>query len=102
MYEKERKIHVLTEEEEAEVQRHIAEDPDAPEWTEEDWANARPAIEVHPQLVALSLRRRVKEEGLKKTNVTVQLDADVVAHFLESGKGWQTRLNDALRRVINS
>ena len=26
----------------------IARDPDNPEWTDEDWARARPAIEVTP------------------------------------------------------
>ncbi len=92
----------ITDEEEAEIQRHIAEDPDAPEWTAEDWANARPAIEVHPELVEWSLRRRGKQKAPTKEKVTVRLDSDIVAHFREGGKGWQTRLNDALRRVINS
>ena len=91
-----------TDEEEAEIQRHIAEDPDTWELTDEDWARARPAIEVHPELVEWSLRRRGKQKAQTKEKVTVRLDTDIVAHFRESGKGWQTRLNDALRRVINS
>ena len=91
-----------TDEEEAEIQRHIAEDPDAPEWTEEDWARARPAIEVDPELVEWSLRRRGKQKSPTKEKVTVRLDADIVAHFRDSGKGWQTRLNEALRQVISS
>ncbi len=99
---RERKIHVPTDEEEAEIQRHIAEDPDVPEWTDEDWARARPAIEVDPELVEWSLRRRGKQKAPTKEKVTVRLDADIVAHFRESGKGWQTRLNDALRQVISS
>lgn len=102
MSERERKIHIPTDEEEAEIQRHIAEDPDAPEWTDEDWAQARPAIEVEPKLVAHSLRRKVKKKGISKMTVSVELDTDVLAHFLESGQGWQTRLNEALRRVISS
>lgn len=28
----------------------------------------------------------------------LQLDADVIDHFRESGAGWQTRINDALRK----
>ena len=32
--------------EETAINVGIAQDPDAPEWTEEDWARARPAIEV--------------------------------------------------------
>jgi len=91
-----------TDEEEADIQRYIAEDPDTWEWTEEDWAQARPAIEVEPKLVAHSLRRKVKKKGVSKMKVSVELDTDVLAHFLEDGDGWQTRLNDALRRVISS
>ena len=91
-----------TDEEEAEIQRQIAEDPDLAEWTAEEWAEARPAIEVHPELVEWSLRRRGKQKAPTKEKVTVRLDSDIVAHFREGGKGWQTRLNDALRRVINS
>ncbi|MYD35592.1 MAG: BrnA antitoxin family protein [Dehalococcoidia bacterium] len=102
MSEKERKIHTPTDEEEAEIQRHIAEDPDTWELTEEDWVRARPAIEVDPELVEWSLRRRGKQKAPTKEKVTMRLDADIVAHFRESGKGWQTRLNDALRQVISS
>lgn len=34
-----------------------------------------------------------------KEVVTIRLDRDVVAHFKASGDGWQTRINEALRRV---
>ena len=37
--------------EETAINVGIARDPDAPEWTEEDWANARPVREVAPHLV---------------------------------------------------
>ena len=89
-----------TDEEEAEIQRHIAEDPDAPEITAEDWARARPAIEVEPELVEWSLRRRGKQKAPTKELVSIRLDKDVVAHFRSGGPGWQTRLNDRLRRDI--
>ena len=29
-------------------------------------------------------------------------DADIVAHFRDGGKGWQTRLNAALRQIVDS
>lgn len=35
-----------------------------------------------------------------KAQVTVRLDADVLAHFKSTGKGWQTRLNTMLREAI--
>lgn len=34
-----------------------------------------------------------------KLSTTLRLDADVVAHFKAQGAGWQTRINDALRRA---
>lgn len=37
--------------------------------------------------------------ALTKEAVTIRLDRDVVAHFKASGDGWQTRINDALRKV---
>ena len=80
----------------------IARDPDNPEWTAEMFKRARPAIEVHPHLVAQSLRRRHKQEGLSKWEVSIELDIDLLAHFLEGGPGWQERINDALRQAVTA
>ena len=100
MLENKREIYTPTDEEEAEIQRQIAEDPDAPEWTEEDWARARPAIEVHPELVEWSLRRRGKQKAPTKELISIRLDSDITDHFRADGPGWQTRLNDTLRRAV--
>lgn len=100
MTESDREIYILTDEEEAEAQREIALDTDAPEWTEADWARARPASEVLPHLVAEYRRTRGKQKAPVKEKVTLRLDADILAHFRRDGKGWQTRLNDALRKAV--
>ena len=100
MTESDREQYILTDEEEAEAQREIALDPDAPEWTEADWARAKPASAVAPNLVAEYRRARGKQKAPLKEKVTLRLDADVLAHFRRSGKGWQTRLNDALRKAV--
>ena len=100
MCENRRDIIIPTDEEEAEVQREIALNPDAPEWTDENFARARPAAEVDPELVEYSRRTRGKQKAPTKVPVYVRLDADIVAHFRESGRGWQTRLNDALRKAV--
>lgn len=34
-----------------------------------------------------------------KLPTRLRLDPDVVAHFKATGPGWQTRINDALRKV---
>ena len=90
-----------TKEEEAEIQRQIAEAPeDSAHW--ESRTPARPATEVDPELVEWSRRTRGKQKTPTKVIVGIRLDADIVDHFREDGKGWQTRLNEALRQIIDS
>ena len=95
-----REICLPTDQEEADIRRHIAEDPDAAEWTDEDWARARPAVEVVPQIVERYRRARGRQKAPTKAKVTVRLDADIVAYFRGTGRGWQTRLNEALRKAV--
>ncbi|AWC23007.1 hypothetical protein CO731_02475 [Aminobacter sp. MSH1] len=35
----------------------------------------------------------------KKQSILLRLDPDVVARFKADGEGWQTRMNDALRKA---
>jgi uncharacterized protein (DUF4415 family) len=35
-----------------------------------------------------------------KKQITLRLDEDVIAKFRETGKGWQGRLNEALRKAV--
>ena len=43
-------------------------------------------------------RGRPKSDNAKQA-VSVRLDPQVIAFFKNGGPGWQTRINDALRRV---
>jgi len=86
--------------EETAINVGIAQDPDAPEWTEEDWARARPAIEVDPELVEWSRRKRGRQKAPRKELISIRLDPDITDYFRAGGPGWQTRLNDTLRRAI--
>jgi uncharacterized protein (DUF4415 family) len=36
---------------------------------------------------------------ISKEQVSLKLDSDLIAHFQEGGRGWQERINDALRRA---
>jgi len=36
-----------------------------------------------------------------KVSTTIRIDADVLAKFKATGKGWQTRINQALRESLN-
>ncbi len=97
-----RKFEPNTPEEEAAIQAGIASDPDNPEWTEEDFAQARPAAEVVPALVAYSLHRRNAGAQPPEVQATLQLDRDVVDGLRAIGPDWQAQANQALRRLLES
>lgn len=77
---------------------------DNPEWTEKDFARARPASELHgPGAAALLVRKRGrprKAEGERKEQVTLRLSPQVLAYFRAKGEGWQTRIDEVLRREM--
>ena len=79
-------------------------DDDNPEWTEEDFARARPASEFFPpEVMALLVRQRGRPalaEGERKAKVNLRLSPDVVAALRATGAGWQTRVDQALRKAF--
>ncbi|MCL6706371.1 BrnA antitoxin family protein [Pseudomonas sp. R2.Fl] len=91
----------LTDEEEAEIQRMIASDPENPEATEEQLAQARPFREVFPDLAEKIDRKlgRPKSDNPKRA-ISIRLDADVIERFKATGEGWQSRINEALRKAV--
>ncbi|MFF2320766.1 BrnA antitoxin family protein [Agrobacterium sp. NPDC058088] len=77
---------------------------DFPEMTDDELANARPAREVLPPAFFEAIDEYRKTRGRPllekpKKQVTLRLDEDVVERFREGGKGWQSRINDALRKA---
>lgn len=64
-------------------------DPDARPYTEAEWALVRPQV-----------RRGRPPARATKAQVTLRLDADLVARFRASGPGWQTRINAVLREAL--
>jgi uncharacterized protein (DUF4415 family) len=92
----------------SETQNQDAEraDEENPEWTEEDFRQARPARDVLPEIVGRKtademLRRGLSQEAEPKESITIQLDADVIRHFKERSQGWQGKINEALRQWIS-
>lgn len=72
---------------------------DNPEWTEQDFRNARPFAEVFPELAESARRARGRPPvEAPKRQVTLRLDADVLDRFRAEGRGWQSRINAALRK----
>ncbi|TDR87328.1 BrnA antitoxin family protein [Enterovirga rhinocerotis] len=77
----------------------LAEVEDSPEWTAEDFAAAKPFAEVFPDLAASIRRTRGKQKAPTKVAVGIRLSADVAEHYRKSGRGWQTRVDDILRKA---
>ncbi|WP_301103410.1 BrnA antitoxin family protein [Propionivibrio sp.] len=79
-------------------------DADNPEWTADDFAKAKPASEVLPKLFSAAMaaemlrpKRGRPVSASPKMHINLRLDADVVTAFQTTGRGWQTRLNTALK-----
>lgn len=63
---------------------------EVPELTSPDWAQA---------LDSAPVRRGRPKSPDPKVPTTLRLDPEVVEHFRAAGPGWQTRMNDALRKA---
>ena len=79
-------------------------DDDNPEWTEEDFAIAtsfEPSIkasDLTPEILA-NVARRGPQKAPTKVPVSLRLSSDVVKHFRDTGPGWQSRIDEALRKI---
>ncbi len=47
-------------------------------------------------------RKRGRPAGSSKVSTTIRFDADVVAKFRARGRGWQSRMNAALREWLQA
>ncbi len=99
--ERARRLPPLSPEEDAAIEAAAADDPDAMPLSAADLANLRPAHEVHPALIADVLRKKRGRPRLAapKRQVTLRLDQDVIDYYRSSGAGWQSRINDILRKA---
>jgi len=70
-----------------------------PEWTKEDFAKAKPFAEVFPELAASIRRGRGPNKAPTKKLVSLRLSRDVLEHYRSQGAGWQTKIDDALRKA---
>jgi uncharacterized protein (DUF4415 family) len=97
------KLRRNTPTEEAAIQAGIDADPENPEWTAEDFAQARPASEVMPpELYQALVERRVRgpQKAPTKEMISVRLDRDLVERLRATGPGWQARINETLRKAV--
>lgn len=83
------------------IHRGIQADPDNPEWTEADFARARPAATAVPEVVAAHAQRtRGPQRRPTKVLVSLRIERDVLDRLRASGPGWQSRASEMLRRAV--
>jgi uncharacterized protein (DUF4415 family) len=82
-------------------------DPNDPKAVDAFWKDAVVAHGGGPQAVRQALDERRRRRGQRgpqkeptKVLTTIRLDADVIEHFKAQGPGWQTRINDVLRKAM--
>ena len=70
-----------TPEEEAEIAKQIAENPDEAEWTDEDWANSRTSEQLSPEFAMWAKERQAALKSGLLEHVSITLDRDTINWF---------------------
>ena len=80
-------------------------DDEIPELDDAWFRRARPASEVlPPELLAILPKRKPGQRGPQRTpvkrKISLRVDAEVLAHYKATGPGWQSRVNEALKKAV--
>lgn len=78
-------------------------DEDNPEWTGEDFARALRGDEIPAsvrQAFGRGRGRPALDEDARKQKVNLRLSPDVLTALRAGGRGWQTRVDEILRRAV--
>jgi len=89
MHMKKSKLVKPTAREERAIRAGIARDTDTYELSRDEFRELKP------------VRRGRPKSAIHKVPVTVRLDPNVVEYFRASGRGWQTRVNEALADYVS-
>jgi uncharacterized protein (DUF4415 family) len=74
-------------------------DDENPEWTEQDFARAKPLSEALPGLAAAITRGRGKQKAPTKERISLRLESTALARFRTLGPGWQTKISEAVSKA---
>ena len=80
--------------------KDLREVSDNPELKKADFAKARPFSEVFPDLDASIREGRGPNKSPTKKLIALRLSPEVVEHFKSTGKGWQSRIDETLRKAV--
>ena len=79
----------------------IVDDPDAFE-RDEQWFDDTQLTQLPlPHMLEPPKRSRGKQKAPRKQDIHIRLDTDVIEYFKRGGRGWQTRINDSLREIVD-
>jgi uncharacterized protein (DUF4415 family) len=73
---------------------------DSSELTKADFASARPFSEVFPDLAGSIRKGRGPNKSPTKRLVSLRLSPEVIEHFKSTGSGWQSRIDETLRKAV--
>ena len=79
--------------------RDLREVSDNPEWTKRDFAKAKPFAEALPELAASIRKGRGPNKAPTKVLVSLRLSGKVLEAYKAKGPGWQSRIDEDLRRI---
>jgi uncharacterized protein (DUF4415 family) len=79
--------------------KDMREVSDTPELTKEDFAKATPFAEALPDLAKSIRKGRGPNKAPTKTLVSLRLSPDVLTHFKSKGPGWQSKIDEVLRKA---
>ncbi len=74
---------------------------DNPEWSEDDFAKAKPFSEVFPEQHAALKKRGRPPLAKPKVHIGFRLAADIVAAIRGSGRGYNARVEKILREALD-
>ncbi|MDR6660510.1 BrnA antitoxin family protein [Tardiphaga sp. 1201_B9_N1_1] len=79
--------------------KDMREVSDTPELTKDDFAKAKPFAEALPDLAKSIRKGRGPNKAPTKTLVSLRLSPDVLTHFKSKGPGWQSKIDEVLRKA---
>jgi uncharacterized protein (DUF4415 family) len=86
--------------EQMQAQKALEADHDNPEWTKADFKRARPAGALPAEILKAFPKTRGPQVSPKKVPVSIRLTPEVVERFKAEGPGWQSRIDEVLKKAV--